>query len=367
LIAGRQGDMPSDTLERLIGQPEGQTLEYKTVVPPPSLIARVVASFANSDGGYLICGVRDDLAIQGIADEVPAPSIVDSALARLRPRPTVNHYFVEIEGKRLYILEVAKSLQSVTTEQGVIYSRVGDHTITSRLATEGERGKSSQHKSVDELLIKLEGFKVKGSESKQRLIEQYINLTQLIERSTPSLCPEKTSVVTNIAEGKVLARLLLSSFADTFETYLADLLFEIYLAKPETLRSSSSVTVQEVLDCLDREAFIRFVATRKISGLKKGNVKGLIEENKQIQGLGVFSDSIITEIDELFQIRHLYVHSNGRVDSKFANSVSGRFQVGDEHQMTVDEICKAANLLSTTVDQLDKAAIAKYALSISEP
>ena len=95
--------MPSDTLEHLIGQPEGQTLEYKTVVPPPSLIARIVASFANSDGGFLICGVRDDLAIQGIADEVPAPSIVDSALARLRPRPTVNQYFVEIEGKRLYI------------------------------------------------------------------------------------------------------------------------------------------------------------------------------------------------------------------------------------------------------------------------
>lgn len=360
--------MPGNTLEQVIGQPEGQTLEYKTVVPPPSFIARIVASFANSDGGFLVCGVRDDQTIQGIADEVPAPSIVDSALARLRPRPTVNHYFVEVEGKRLYVLEVAKSPQSVTTEQGVIYSRVGDHTITSRLATEGERGTRSQHKSIDELLRKLEEFKVKASESKQRLVEQYINLTQLIERSTPILCPEKTSIVTSIAEGKVLARLLLSSFADTFETYLADLLFEIYLAKPETLKSSSAVEVREVLDCFDREAFIRFVATRKISGLKKGNVKGLIEENKQIKNLEVFSDSsIITEIDELFQIRHLYVHSNGRVDSKFANSVSGKFQIGDEHQMTVDEICKAATLLSTTVDQLDEAAINKYGLSISEP
>lgn len=359
--------MSINTLEQVLGQPEGQTLEYKTVVPPPSLIARIVASFANSEGGFLVCGVRDDRIIQGIADEVPAPSIVDSALARLRPRPTVNHYFVEVDGKRLYVLEVAKSLRSVTTEQGVIYSRVGDHTITSRLATEDEGGIRSQHKNVDELLMKLDRFKVKASESKQRLIEQYINLTQLIERSTPILCPEKTSLITNIAEGKVLARLLLSSFADTFETYLADLLFEIYLAKPETLKSPSPVTVQEVLDCFDREAFIRFVATRKISGLKKGNVKGLIEENKQIQSLGVFSDSIITEIDELFQIRHLYIHSNGRVDSKFANSVSGKFQIGDEHKMTVDEICEAANVLSTTVDQLDKAAIAKYGLAISEP
>jgi len=358
--------MPSDTVKQIIGQIEGQTLEYKTVVPPPSLIARIVASFANSDGGFLICGVRDDLAIQGIADEVPAPSIVDSALARLRPHPTVNHYFVEIEGKRLYVIEVAKSSQSVTAEQGVIYSRVGDHTITSRLDTASERETRDRHEIVDELLRKLDSFKVKATESKQRLLGQYINLVQLIERSVTILCPEKTSIATNVAEGKVLARLLLSSFADTFETYLADLLFEIYLAKPETLKSPSPVTVQEVLDCLDREAFIRFVATRKISSLKKGNVKGLIEENKQIQGLGVFSDSISTEIDDIFQIRHLYVHNNGRVDSKFSNSRAGKFQVGDEHQMTVDDICKAVNLLSAVVDQLDRTVIAKYDLSISE-
>ena len=255
----------------------------------------------------------------------------------------------------------------MTTEQGVVYSRVGDHAIASRLATVGERAATSQHKSVDELLGKLRGFQVNASESKERLIEQYVNLAQLIERSTPILCPEKSSVATKIPEGKVLTRLLLSSFADTFETYLADLLFEIYLAKPETLKSPSPVTVQEVLDCLDRESFVRFVATRKIGGLKKGNVKGLIEDNKQIQGLGGFSDNSITEIDNIFQIRHLYVHSNGHVDSKFANSVSGRFQIGDEHRMTIDEICEAANLLSTTADQLDRAAIAKYGLSISEP
>jgi hypothetical protein len=358
--------MPSNILEKIIGQPEGQTLEYKTVIPPPSLIARIVASFANSDGGFLVFGIRDDSIIQGIADEVPAQSIVDSALTRLNPRPTVRHYFIEIEEKRIYIVEVEKSSLAVTTEQGVVYSRVGNHNITSRLATNDEIGARSQNQKISELLRNLESYKVEASESKQRFIEQYVSLAQLIERSTPILSPEKTSLVTKIAEGKVLARMLLSAFADTFEAYLADLIFEIYLAKPETLKSRSPVTVQEVLDCLDRESFIRFIATRKISSLKKGNVKGLIEENKQIQVLGVFSDTIITEIDKVFQIRHLNVHSNGRVDIKFANNVAGNFQIGDDYQMTVDEICDAANLLSTVSDQVDRAAIAKYNLSISD-
>jgi hypothetical protein len=359
-------NMPKDMINQIIGQPEGQTLEYKTVVPPPSLIARIVASFANSDGGYLVCGMRDDLVIQGIADEVPAESIVDSALVRLHPRPKVRHYFAEKEGRRLYVIEVSKSIQKITTEQGVVYSRVGDRQIANRLATKDEVVPRSQNKKVYELLTDLENYKVNASESKQRLIEQYISLTQLIERSTSILCPEKTSLITKIAEGKVLARMLLSSFADSFETYLADLLFEIYLAKPETLKSASTVMVQEVLDFPDREALIRFVATRKIGGLKKGNVKGLVDENLQIKDLGVIKNNDITEIDQLFQIRHLYVHSNGRVDAKFASKVSGNFQIGEEYQMSVDEICDAASFLSRMADQLDKAAIAKYNLSISE-
>jgi hypothetical protein len=358
--------MPKDTINQVIGQPEGQALEYKTVIPPPSLIARIVASFANSDGGYLVCGMRDDLVIQGIANEVPAQSIVDSALILLHPRPKVKHYFVEKEGKRLYVVEVTKSVHKVMTEQGVVYIRVGDRQIANRLATKDEAVPRSQNKKIYELLTTLENYKVNASESKQRLIQQYISLTQLIERSTSILCPEKTTSVTTIAEGKVLMRMLLSTFADSFETYLADLLFEIYLAKPETLKSPSPVTVEEILDFPDRESLIRFVATRKVSGLKKGNVKELVKENQQIKVLGVVFNNLITEIDQLFQIRHLYVHNNGRVDTKFASKVPGDFKIGEEHQMSVDEVCDATSFLAKIADQLDKAAIAKYGLSISE-
>jgi hypothetical protein len=358
--------MPKDLIDQIIGQPEGQTLEYKTVIPPPSLIARIVAAFANTDGGYLVCGVRDDLVLQGIADEVPAQSIVESALARLHPRPIVDHYFAEIRRKRIYVIEVNKSPQTVTTEQGIVYSRVGVSQITNRLATNDELALRSQNKRVHELLTNLESYKGGASESKQRLIEQYMSLTHLIERSASILYPEKTSVATTIAEGKVLSRMLLATFADSFETYLADLLFEIYLAKPDTLKSPSPTTVQEVLDFPDRESFIRFVATRKVSSLKKGNVKDLVEENKQIKVLGVIFKNVIAEIDQLFQIRHLYVHNNGRVDTKFASKVTGDFQIGQEHQMSVDQICDAAIFLSRMADQVDKAAIAKYGLSISE-
>jgi hypothetical protein len=42
-------------------------------------------------------------------------------------------------------------------------------------------------------------------------------------------------------------RILFSSCADNFEIFMSDLLYEIYLAKPETLKSNAQVTVKDVL------------------------------------------------------------------------------------------------------------------------
>jgi len=50
--------------------------------------------------------------------------------------------------------------------------------------------------------------------------------------------------------------ILFSSCADTVHTFMSDLLYEVYLAKPQTLKSDAPVTVKEVLDCSDMQEFI---------------------------------------------------------------------------------------------------------------
>ena len=85
-----------DKVNKLLGQPEGIELEYKQVLPPPSAIAREIAAFANSAGGTVIFGVRDDLSVEGLAGGVPAPAIVEAALERLNYRPNVQHGFINV-------------------------------------------------------------------------------------------------------------------------------------------------------------------------------------------------------------------------------------------------------------------------------
>ena len=82
--------MSLDEVKALIGQPEGAKLEYKFTLPPANLIARIIAAFANTEGGWLIIAVRESnkgIEIVGLADDIPAHAIVESSLARLKPRP----------------------------------------------------------------------------------------------------------------------------------------------------------------------------------------------------------------------------------------------------------------------------------------
>ena len=50
----------------------------------------------------------------------------------------------------------------------------------------------------------------------------------------------------------MLLRILFASCADTFETFMSGL-YEIYLAKPDTLKSDAPVKVKDVLDRADME------------------------------------------------------------------------------------------------------------------
>lgn len=66
----------------------------------------------------------------------------------------------------------------------------------------------------------------------------------------------------------ILIRIFLSC-ADNFEIYLSDLLYEIYLANPSTLKSIQQVTIKEVLDCAYMQEFVLFWAKKKTKQITK--------------------------------------------------------------------------------------------------
>lgn len=348
----------------LIGQPENERLEYKAVLPPARSIAQIISSFANTHGGYLILGVKESstgIIINGLSEDFHATTVTHKAIDLLSPKPIVEYENIIYEGKRLYVIKVDKS-ETVITLEGKVYIRNGDSTVIKNpLPEQIIKNKLSNLQVLEDKLII---NKTNGTEAKSNFINHYQRIVNIADKLAELLYPTTSNVPTDNQEGKILTRILYSSCADNFETYLSDLLYEIYLSKPDTLKSEQQVTIKEVLECTDIQEFVVYWSKKKLGKLQRGRVKGFLSDNKQIKDLNILNETIQEEIEKILQIRHLYAHRNGIVDEKFLKFFPGTFNLNDEHNLSISDMIKHLTFLVDCVVSLDNEAINKYDLNI---
>jgi hypothetical protein len=361
--------MSIDKIKQLIGKPEGLNLEYKLVLPPPETIARILAAFANTDGGVLIIGVRDGLVIVGLAENTPVATIIESSIARLHPRPEVKHYPLELEldseTKKLYIVEVAKSSDIIYTRDK-IFLRQGGQIIAKTPDFKLDLAKSPIPDCIVQLLERILQVGQSSTGSKVKFLKHYQNLfltTKLLtDISNNLLFSKQPNLYSDIEQGRTYLRLVFSSLLDTFENYLVDLLLEIHLARPETLRSESKVTIEDVLNCQDMAEFIHFAAEERVKSLSKGNEDSFMKAFKFTQ-LDLFIESELEKVRNYFQVRHLYTHKNGVIDKQFISKTKLRnLNLADEYKISLTDLCETASFFIDIVTRLDSSIITKYGL-----
>jgi hypothetical protein len=346
----------------LIKQPENVKVEFKAVLPPSRVIAKIIASFANTEGGYLILGVLDNGTPKGLSGDFFATETVHKAIDLLTPRPIVNYEYVNLNAKRLFVIKTEKSDNKILFENN-IYVRVGEQTQL-LAASSVQEFTSQKYPKISQLFNELTSQSENSTESKKKYFDHIKSILKIIDDLGNILYPDDVNAVTTNQEGKILSRILYSSFTDNFETYLSDLLFEIFLAKPETLKSKQEVTIEEVLNCSDMQDFVHYWAKQKIGKLQKGSVKGFVEDTKQIKDLNVLEAVEIKEIDKLLQIRHLFSHRNGIVDEKFLNFFPNIASLNSEFNMAISDIVVKLEYLIEIANRIDTASIQKYNLSI---
>lgn len=352
-----------EEIQKIIKKAEGQSIEYKAVLPPARIIGQLMCSFANSEGGHIILGVRESpngIKISGLSQDFRANSVTHKAIDLLSPKPTVNYDYVNIEGKQIYVIKVEKSLEKISIE-GKIYIRQGANSILLNPMLNIERVNKVQ--ILEDLFTKLENFKNTSTEAKGKFLDHYQSVLNIIYNLGNTLYPVSTGIPTDNQEGKILIRILFSSCTDNFESYLSDLLYEIYLASPDSLKSTQQVTIKEVLDCADMQEFVIYWSKKKLSKLQRGSVKGFMSENNQIRELNVIDKCKEDEIEKILQIRHLYAHRNGIVDEKFLQYFNSEFILNEEHVFSVEKMIKNLIYLLERVQEFDTAAIQKYSLA----
>jgi hypothetical protein len=124
------GDLPPlpspDEFRALLREPESTTLEFKSDLPSPQEVQRLVAAFANTDGGTLVIGPHP------LATEEWAKDVADWA-REVTPRPRVRITPVGLGPQRrrqdFVIVQVARGDQGPYLAEGQALERRDDRVV----------------------------------------------------------------------------------------------------------------------------------------------------------------------------------------------------------------------------------------------
>ena len=93
----------------LIREGEHQQQDFKYRVSDALKLAKSVSAFANTDGGRLLIGVRDDGNMSGVRDEEEIYMMHQAAYRYCRPEASIKFDTYHIEGRTIVIATVPPS------------------------------------------------------------------------------------------------------------------------------------------------------------------------------------------------------------------------------------------------------------------
>lgn len=125
---------PSTYIQKLIAEGEHQQLDFKFEISDARRIAHTLVAFANTDGGRLLIGVKDNGVIAGVRSEEEYYMV--EAAAKMYCRPAVEFKSREwtVNGKTILEVIITKSILRPHYAQGKdgkwqVWIRVGDQNL----------------------------------------------------------------------------------------------------------------------------------------------------------------------------------------------------------------------------------------------
>ena len=96
----------SEQLLEWISEGEHQCQDFKYRVSDAAKLARSVSAFANTDGGRLLIGVRDDGVISGVRSDEEIYMMHSAAMRYCRPAASIHFDTLRVHGKTVVVVTV---------------------------------------------------------------------------------------------------------------------------------------------------------------------------------------------------------------------------------------------------------------------
>jgi len=132
--------MKNHPIKNLIYEGEGLTLDFKQTIQNPRKIAKSMVSFANTKGGILLIGVRDNGSICGIKSEDEIHMIELAAGFHSKPEVSFSIKELSVDGKTIIQVDIPEGKEKPYYSQGDdgkwwVYVRVEDKCILASKTT----------------------------------------------------------------------------------------------------------------------------------------------------------------------------------------------------------------------------------------
>lgn len=167
---------------------------------------------------------------------------------------------------------------------------------------------------------------------------------------------------------KALNRMYITSTVSCFEVFIQDLLYEIFVHYPDTLRSNKTITYEEILMHPNMDSLVSYMAQLESSKSTEGIAKEYLMRIAKRFGINGIEDLIKTGIiqegiENLVGIRNVIVHSGGVVDAAYIRRYpQSGFQEGECIEVTSQDIANISETVRLVVGVIESLVTQKFQL-----
>jgi len=167
----------------------------------------------------------------------------------------------------------------------------------------------------------------------------------------------------------LLYELIFCRVIDSFLHYISEILMLIFKTRPEMLKSSEKISIDEIFDYPTREELLSALTERKVIAL---SFKGLVELHNDLTSKLDFALFLRSEDFErgrvLVEQRNLVVHNRGCVNRRYLERVpTAKIPIGDKLKFSVEPVMDDLAFLGTCLRDIDQRAEEKFGIIRKTP
>lgn len=164
---------------------------------------------------------------------------------------------------------------------------------------------------------------------------------------------------------RIVMEMVIVRGTDNFLTYVSELLALVFTSRPETLKSSETIKLEEILQHGTMDDLVKRLAERRVERLSYQGMKDLQKDLSERLGFDIFpSSESLTRAVRIIEVRNLIVHNRGVVNRTFlVRTEDSSLEVGSRIGLVPEPLVDDLDFLAKAVLDIDERASVKFGLT----